>query len=81
MLDQGISEQFAPGGEDEMTYGSIPLGPIIFQDDVLHGAEGIKEARIANLKMNRVVKSLNLTLNKEKKLFVFPWVQKVRGIK
>ena len=66
VLDQGISEQFAPGGEDEMTYGSIPLGPIIFQDDVLHGAEGIKEARIANLKMDRVVKSLNLTLNKEK---------------
>ena len=66
VLDQGISEQFAPGGGDEMTFGSVPLGPIIFQDDVLHGAEGIKEARIANLKMDRVVKCLNLTLNKEK---------------
>ena len=23
LLDQGISEQFAPGGEDELTYGSL----------------------------------------------------------
>ena len=65
VLDQGISEQFAPGGEDEVTYGSVPQAPLIFQDDVLHAAEGIKEARIANEKMSRVVKSLNLTLNRD----------------
>ena len=66
VLDEGISEQFAPGGEDELTYGSVPLAPVIFQDDVLHGAEGIKEAIIANIKMDRVVKRLNLTLNMDK---------------
>ena len=65
VLDQGISEQFAPGGEDKVTYGSVPLAPLIFQDDVLHAAYGIKEARIANEKMSRVVKRLNLTLNRD----------------
>ena len=66
VLDEGISEQFAPGGEDEMIYGSVPMAPVIFQDDILHAAEGIKEARIANARMDRVVKRLNLTLNKDK---------------
>ena len=66
MLDQGISEQFAPGGGDEVIYGSVQLAPLIFQDDVLHAAEGIKEARIANEKISRVVKRLNLTLNRDK---------------
>ena len=56
VLDEGISEQFAPGGEDEMTYGSVPMAPVIFQDDVLHAAGGIKEARNANARMSRVVK-------------------------
>ena len=32
----------------------------------LHGAEGIKEARIANLKMDRVAKRLNLRYNEDK---------------
>ena len=66
VLDEGISEEFAPGGEDELTYGSVPLAPLLFQDDVLHAAEGVKEARSANLKMSRVVKRFNLTLNEEK---------------
>ena len=45
VLDEGISEQFSPGGEDEMMYGSVKLGPLIFQDDVLHAADGIQQAR------------------------------------
>ena len=53
-------------GEDEMTYGSVPMAPVIFQDDVLHAAGGIKEARNANARMSRVVKRLNLTLNRDK---------------
>ena len=56
VLDEGISEQFAPGGEDELTYGSVPISPFIFQDDIIYGAEGVKEARSANKRMERVVK-------------------------
>ena len=54
-----------PGGVDKMTYGGVPLSPLIFMDDVLHGAKGIKEARIANLKMDRVAKRLNLRYNED----------------
>ena len=35
VLDEGISEEFIPGGRDEMTYGDIPLAPLIIQDDVM----------------------------------------------
>ena len=66
VLDEGISGAFVPGGQDEMNYGSVPMSPLIFQDDVIHGAGGIKEARIANNKQDRIVKSLNLSLNQEK---------------
>ena len=49
-----------------MKYGDIPLAPLIFQDDVLHGAGGVEEARSDNLKMDRVIKQLNLRLNEDK---------------
>ena len=64
--DERISGGFVPGGLDKMNYGSVPMSPFIFQDDVIHGAGGIKEARIANNKIYRIVKSLNLSLNQEK---------------
>jgi hypothetical protein len=66
VLDKGISEEFIPGGRDEMTYGDVPLAPLIFQDDVIHTAEGLKEARVANEKMDRVISKLNLCLNQDK---------------
>ena len=45
VLDEGISGQFSPGGEDEMNYGSVPVSPLIFMDDIIHCAEGVEEAR------------------------------------
>ena len=66
VLDDGISEQFPAGGEDEVSYGSVLLGPLIFQDDVLHSVGGVKEARKANIKMEHVVKKLNLKFNEDK---------------
>ena len=66
VLDEGISGVFAPGGQDELNYGSVPVSPLIFQDDVIHGAGGITEARLANDKIDIAVKSLNLRLNQEK---------------
>ena len=70
VLDQGISEHFTPGGGDEMTYGKVPLAPFIFMDDIIYGAEGIKSARIANEKIDKVVKSLNLRLNEDKTSYI-----------
>ena len=66
VLDEGISQEFTPRGEDELKYGDVPLAPLIFQDDVLHGVCGVEEARNANLKMDRVINQLNLRLNEDK---------------
>ena len=66
VLDDGIREQFPAGGEDEVSYGSVLLGPLIFQDDVLHSVEGVKQARKANIKMEHVVKKLNVKFNEDK---------------
>ena len=66
VLDQGISEHFPPGGGDEMIYGKVPLAPLIFMDDLIHGAGSIEDARIANERVDKVVKSLNLSLNQDK---------------
>ena len=63
VLDEGISGEFAPGGEDEINYGEILLAPFIFQDDVIHAVGGLDKARRANEKTDRAVKKLNLSLN------------------
>ena len=39
VLDQGISGQFTPGGGDELNFGSVPVAPMIFMDDIIHGRE------------------------------------------
>ena len=70
VLDQGISEQFAPGGRDKMKYGKVPLSPLIFMDDVIHGSDTIEAARRANEKIDKVVKSLNLRLNEDKTSYI-----------
>ena len=32
VLDEGISGVFAPGGQDKLNYGSVPVSPLSFQD-------------------------------------------------
>ena len=66
VLDEGISGQFAPGGGDELNYGGVPMAPLLFQDDLLHCTEGVKEARIASRKIDIVLKQLNLRLHEDK---------------
>ena len=66
VIDEGISANFPPGEQDELTYGSVLLAPFIFMDDVIHGAETIDDARRANTRMDRTVRQLNLTLNRNK---------------
>ena len=72
VLDEGMRDEFLPGDRDEMNYGDVPLalGPMIFQDDVIHLAGGISEARLANGKIDRVVKRLNLRLNQDKTVYL-----------
>ena len=51
VLDKGVMEHFEPGGENELEYGSVPLAPFMFQDDLIHGTSGVKQARIGNSKL------------------------------
>ena len=66
MLDEGSSGQFAPGGGDELNYGGVPMAPLMFQDDLIHSTEGVKQARIASSKFDIVLKQLNLRLHEDK---------------
>ena len=56
VLDDAIQEHFQPGAEDELEYGSVDLAPLLFQDDFIHGIEGLPEARKNNVKVNTLVK-------------------------
>ena len=60
-LDDGIHGQFK-GTQEEVRYGSVEMGPLIFQDDLLENSPGVKEARAANVKVAAVMKEKRLHL-------------------
>ena len=66
VLDEGIKKHFVPGGGDETNYGAVPVAPLIFMDDVIHSAANVEGARLANQKMDNMVKQLNSSLNQDK---------------
>ena len=78
VLDEGIRDNFSPGDGDELNYGLIPMGPLLFQDDLIHSSEGIREARIACAKIDKVVKQLNLRLHEDKSCCILIGSQKQR---
>ena len=42
VIDEGIKDNFAPGGGDKLTYGLVPMAPLTFMDNVIHGSETVK---------------------------------------
>ena len=64
-LDDGIYRQFH-GSQEELQYGSVPLSPLIFQDDLPECSPGVVEARSANIRVNRVMTEKRLALNRDK---------------
>jgi hypothetical protein len=79
VLDDGVTEQFQPGGGDELEYGSVPLAPVMFQDDLAHGARELEGARIASKKVNRVIKERGLELNEDKSVCIVVGSKKQRA--
>ena len=56
-----------------MPFGGVAWegsAPIVSINDVINGGKRIKSARIANEKINKVIKSLNLRLNEDKPSFI-----------
>ena len=66
VLDEGTKEHFAPGSDEELNYGSVPLAPCLFQDDIIHGAKDLNKARIASSKVATMMAEKNLRLNEDK---------------
>ena len=68
-LDKGITTIFK-GSTDLVYYGTVPVSPLIYQDDVLSLAETVIAARASLQKVNSVMKQKRLTLNKDKTAYI-----------
>ena len=66
VLDDGVMEHFQPGGRLQLQYGTVPLAPFMFQDDLLNGTDNLPHAREVNTKVNCLMKERGLNLNKDK---------------
>ena len=66
VLDEGTKELFVPGDKNEINYGSVPMAPCLFQDDIIHGANDLEKARAASEKISKVMMEKNLKLNEDK---------------
>ena len=70
VLDEGVKDHFSPGNEDELNYGSVEMGPCMFQDDLIHAAKSVENARKASEKVNLIMKEHALQLNKDKSVLI-----------
>ena len=53
-----------------MNYGTVPMAPIMFQDDLADSSETIRKARETKKKINLLVKQHCLDLNRDKTVCV-----------
>ena len=65
VLSAGGSELSA-GSSELLQYGTIPVAPLMWVDDMLNPCETLAQARQANSKVNTLLKERGLNLNKEK---------------
>ena len=70
VLGEAVEEHFKPGGEGELEYGNVPLAPLRFMDDVIHGVEGLTMAREASNKVDIMVKQRAWALNSSKSVCI-----------
>ena len=70
VLDEAVMEKFTPASDLHLKYGTVPLAPFIYQDDLLNGTEGIEQAREVNNKVDYLIKQHGLTLNEDKSVFL-----------
>ena len=68
-LDHGVMDMFS-GSEQEVRYGGVRVLPAIFQDDIMRAADSVESARAGNIKMDSVMNSKQLELNKDKTGFI-----------
>ena len=52
VLDCGVYDKFKPCDCGELNYGSIPMAPLMFHDDLLHRVESVDKTREGNRKVD-----------------------------
>ena len=85
VLDEGVMEKFplagspvpkdgssAPraGRSEMLEYGSVPIAPLMWVDDMLNPAETIEQAKETNKKVNELIKERGLSLHKDKTTYL-----------
>ena len=67
-LDSGVDD-FFHNSEYEISYGEIPLQPILYQDDVARMSDDLKSAQMGNNKMEALAETKLLSYNLDKFCF------------
>ena len=57
-----------------MNYGTVPLSPVMFQDDLADSSENLTNARETNKRVDLIVKQRRLDLNREKNSVHNNWI-------
>ena len=52
VLDEGVMAQFPPGGPLQVDYGTVPLAPVMFQDDLADCSDSLDNARESNRRVD-----------------------------
>ena len=78
VLDEGVMSQFPPGGPLQLEYGSVPLAPVMFQDDLADSSDDLEKARETNRKVDFLTKQLCLDLNRKKTVCIIMGSRKQR---
>ena len=68
-IDRGVDRYFC-GSKDEVSYGTVRLQPLVFQDDVARLAGDIKSAQAGNLKLSFVMREKQLKVHPDKTGFI-----------
>ena len=68
-LDKGITSMFH-GSSDLVFYGTVPISPLLFQDDIFSLSGSVNAARSSLYRVNIVMKQKQLKLHKEKTSYI-----------
>ena len=70
VLDEAVMEHFEPGGHLQIEYGTVPLAPLMWVDDMLSATGGLQKAREVNTKVDKLMKQRGLNLNEDKSICI-----------
>ena len=78
VLDEGVMAHIPPGGDLQLEYGSVPLAPVMFQDDLADTSDSLAKARETNQRVDIMTKQLCLDLNRDKPICIIMGSRKQR---